>query len=339
MLESRDPLRGINLIKRSRQSRRREGRDHHKESSRLLVQAFELETEKARLKAEKKLGILPYSAKYQDAKSLLPDDRVGGWGLPGHGDSKLDCGVFFFLVCLEVGKHFQSRLDGDAGQVFVKPRRVSCGRPSCPVCFESWAMREAHRIGYRFTEYRTRKKPIHVMASVPRDSWSLSVSEMRKASYKVLKKVGFYGGCCIYHPFRQHEFTLQWYFSPHFHFIGFGWVSGTGDEYRSSGWIVKNIGLRKSVIATAFYQLSHCGVWYGEGRKHSVTWFGSMSYNKLKIVPEIKKDEVCPLCGSKLARGVYLGDDPCPVDREAVGGEFWVDPLGWHYQFGKGVSW
>jgi len=47
--------------------------------------------------------------------------------------------------------------------------------------------------------------------------------------------------------------------SPHFHILGYGWVHHVKENYESNGWIVKNLGIRNSVRATAHYQLSHCG--------------------------------------------------------------------------------
>lgn len=267
---------------------------------------------------------------------VFPGDRVGGYGLPGHLEKYWDCGSYFTIGCLEIQDHVQTRLDGIdvAGKIFAKRKKISCGRPGCPVCYESWASREAHRIDYRISQYKTRMKSIHVVVSPSRSDWHLPVEKMRSKAYKIARKVGFFGGSCIFHPFRMDEFTKAWYYSPHFHLIGFGWISRTGDEYQASGWIVKNVGVRESVQATAFYQLSHCGVWYGEGRKASVTWFGSLSYNKLKILPEIPKEEACPGCGRKLRKIVHVGKGPCPIPDEE--GEYWLDPDCWVYDPGGG---
>jgi len=277
-------------------------------------------------------GIPPIVPSTNDLLYVFPGDRIDGWGLPGHGEAKWDCGHFFTIGCLETADHTQTRLDGVdvTGKIFIKRNVIKCGRPSCPICYESWASREAHRIDRRFKKYHTRMKAIHVVVSPSQVDWALSVTSMRKKVYKLVKRVGFFGGCCIFHPFRQDEYTERWYFSPHFHLIGFGWIEGTGDEYRSSGWIVKNVGVRISVQATAFYQLSHCGIFYGQGRKHSVTWFGSMSYNKLKIPEEIPKDDLCPLCGRKLSNIVYIGSNPCPIGDVIT--ETWIDPGGWIYE-------
>lgn len=266
-------------------------------------------------------GILPIAPSISRAW-VLPDERIAGWGLPGHGDAHSDCGTFFTLVCLE---------DHSNGLDFAKRVPNLCYRPSCPVCFKAWIARATARVVYRFGQYSTRRSPIHVTASVPRSLWGLSPSRLRLIAYRVVKKTGLYGGCCIFHPFRQDEYNLSWYYSPHFHYIGFGWISNAGDEYRSSGWIVKNIGVRDSIEATVYYQLTHCGVWYGEGRKHSVTWFGSMSYGELSIVPMPKKGTTCPE-GHELHRGVAVGEELLPdeiCERWVPRGSYvyWLDNL------------
>lgn len=272
-------------------------------------------------------GILPIGT---SSFWLSPDSKVGGWGLPGHGHARADCGSFITLGCLDAESHFQEALDGPSivGKVFIKHKKISCKNPGCPICYENWAAREAHRIEHRMSAYRLRgARPIHFIVSVPSLLWDQSEESLRPKSYSVSKRVGFLGGSCLYHPFRQVEDTKQWYFSPHFHMIGYGWIKGAGQEYISSGWICKNLGVRESVYATAFYQLTHCGVWYGPGRRHSVTWFGALSYNKLQVPPEEVKD-VCPICGSGLVRVCWRGEGPPPISVEAEG-EFWCDPEGW----------
>lgn len=274
------------------------------------------------------VGILPIGT---SSFWVSPDQQVASWGLPGHGASKGDCGSFFSVGCIHVEDHFRGRIDGEdvIGKAFVRRKKVSCKEPKCPVCYESWAGREAHRIEHRILSFRLRgARAIHFMVSPPPEVWHLSVDRLRTKAYSVARKVGFLGGNCIYHPFREVEETKLWYFSPHFHMIGYGWIKGAGEEYLTSGWVSKNLGVRDSVYATAFYQLSHCGVWYGVGRRHSVTWFGKLSYNKLKADPEVVEKEVCPLCGAELRKLLWGGGGalPVPIDVE---GDYFLDPEGW----------
>jgi len=124
----------------------------------------------------------------------------------------------------------------------------------------------------------------------------------------------------------------RWYFSPHFHMLGYGWIRNTAENYSRTGWVVKNVGVRKSVVATAQYQLSHAGI---HESCHTVTWFGGLSYNKLRVPMEEEPVDKCPLCGRPLVwlRWVGEGDPPLP-DEE---GSYYVDPGGWVESCGR--SW
>jgi hypothetical protein len=92
--------------------------------------------------------------------------------------------------------------------------------------------------------------------------------------------------------------------SPHFHVLGFGWIQDTAEIYNSKGWIVKNLGVRKSVYWTFQYILSHAGVFldpessFHPVKFHVATWFGELSYNSMETIPKlITFKEYCPHCG------------------------------------------
>jgi hypothetical protein len=259
-------------------------------------------------------GILPV------AKSITPLWEFE-WRLPGHGESYVDCGSKRYKGCLNVEEHNQEGLfDSRAGKIFVRLYRRTCLRADCPTCYEKWAGKGAGKIEYRLMMAPGSGRPIHVVASPPvSDVCSLSFQDLRKKSYVVMKKSGFYGGSCIFHPFREDELTGKWYFSPHFHFIGFGWIKKTKEGFNRHGWIVHNIGVRETVSGTALYQLSHAGV---HDRHHTVTWMGSLSYNRFKIPPKLPERDVCPLCGQELRELVYLGSEDLPDVEEG----FWLEP-------------
>jgi hypothetical protein len=163
---------------------------------------------------------------------------------------------------------------------------------------------------------------IHLAVSPSeKDFANLSYEELRVKAYAVARKSGFLGGSCMFHPYREND-NGTWRFSPHFHMIGYGWIHGTKEGYESHGWIVKNLGVRDSVFATAMYQLSHCGV---HEKYNSVTWFGRLSYNKLRNVAPMKAEKhVCPVCGAELVQLLYCGrPEDLPEVDEGVG--FWFD--------------
>jgi len=231
-----------------------------------------------------------------------------GWHLPATIEPKDDCGKWLTKGCLNVPAHAGSEYEG---KIFIKTFQKSCYRAACQTCFRKWMARESNKATRRIEKYeKLSKKP---------------AKEMRKQAYKILKSVNAVGGSLIFHPFRYHKDIQQWYYSPHFHCIGFGWISNVEEIYKKNGWIVKNKGTRDSVFATFYYQLSHAGIKHGY---HSVTWFGDLSYSKLKVEEEQNPD-VCPLCSAKLRPIYYYGlFANVPPPEMAV--EMYLDPEGWH---------
>jgi len=112
--------------------------------------------------------------------------------------------------------------------------------------------------------------------------------------------------------------------------IGFGWIEHTKEGYAQHGWVVKNARIRKTVAGTALYQLSHAGI---NKKYHTVTWFGSMSYNNLKIPPKDPENR-CPECGSKLRPLEYVGSDEAPMKK----GDYWLPVDNWIYDVASEVS-
>ncbi len=213
-----------------------------------------------------------------------------------------------------------------AGKVFVRRYQRTCLRAECPTCYESWAGKEAGKIEHRLENSPKLRRPIHLVVSPSeKDVSMLHFEALRRKSYVISKSSGFLGGSCIIHPFRENELTKTWYFSPHFHMIGFGWIEGTKEGYESHGWVVKNAGVRKTVSGTALYQLSHAGV---HAKYHTVTWFGSMSYNKLSVPKQVPGKETCPICGEEIRQLWYMGSAVLPEQA----GDYWLDPEGWVYK-------
>lgn len=156
--------------------------------------------------------------------------------------------------------------------------------------------------------------------------------------YKLSKTVGLYGGLSIFHPFRCD--TAEWYWSPHFHTIGYGWIHGTKEVYEDQGWVIKNIGVRKDVVRVVSYALSHAGIREGN---HAVTWFGELSYAKLKVELEPDDENKCPFCLSPLVLLQWVGINgtrfqniatdrgpPIPEDYEGL-----MDPEGWELKISE----
>jgi hypothetical protein len=259
-------------------------------------------------------GILPL-AKSMSLKGY-------SWVLPGHGNSYFDCGKLLIFGCLNVDEHTQEGLfEPMRGKAYVQMKKRTCLRAECPVCYEKWAGKEAEKIAWRLSAWSGHGKIIHVVAS-PKLKRGVAFNRLRAECYRILRKHGVLGGSVIFHPFRQLKNSKRWYLSPHFHVLGYGWVVKTKEGYENHGWVVKNIGIRKTVSGTALYQLSHCGI-----RKnfHSVTWFGHLSYNKLRVPPRPEPEkETCPICGKVLRPLYYFGKEELPTEE----GFYWLDPEG-----------
>lgn len=256
--------------------------------------------------------------------SFLADFPLTAWG-----KAYENCGQFFTVGCLNVEEHKGMNLDGVnmEGKVYLERHKTSCHRPLCPTCWSDWANREVARAMPRLNAFvlKGRKlQPIHVIVSVPSEDYGLSLQEMRQKVYRALKTVHCLGGMMIYHPKRK-DFHGNWYFSAHFHIIGYGWLTNIRNNYIASGYVVKNIGIRKTVQGTIYYQLSHCGI----SSKHQIiTWFGVLSYGKLHVVYEEKEVSECPLCHEKLRRLLWIGVGNCPLpDIEGVA--FFDNPSNW----------
>jgi hypothetical protein len=189
-----------------------------------------------------------------------------------------------------------------------------------------------------------RLRPIHVVLSPSKGFVFDDFSFVRKLVYRIARRSGVFGGACIIHPYRLRcrichatipDYTkaclkcgdsrFEWFWSPHFHVVGFGWVHGTKAGYERHGWVVKNLGVRKSVYATFQYLLSHAGV----GAYHTTTWFGRLAYNVLRHVAVLGVvRELCPLCMAPLRplKCVRELDRPPPILVES---EFYASIADW----------
>jgi len=248
-----------------------------------------------------------------------------GWHLPATDEPKEDCGKWMFKGCRNILAHKKS---SHPGKIYLKTFQKSCYRADCTTCYPKWIARQSNKAKRRIEVYEKKsKEPVkHIVVSPSPRDYGKSKQELSKIAYKILKKVNATGGAIIFHPFRYDKTLNHWYYSPHFHVVGFGWIVNSEDIYKKDGWIVKNLGTRDSVFATFWYQLSHAGIKEGF---HTLVWFGDLSYRKLKIEKE-PDSNTCPLCGAKL-RPMYhhglFGYVP-PPETEV---ELFVEPEGWYY--------
>lgn len=130
-----------------------------------------------------------------------------------------------------------------------------------------------------YTE-KSKQKPIHLILAIPVTQRTLPVKLLRQRMNQILKLGKIHGASVIFYPFKFNKASHQWYFSPHFHLVGFGKSSDIRNAFRRYGWYVKETGERNSVFQTFCYLLSHCGIKKGY---QTATWFGSLSYSELKV--------------------------------------------------------
>ena len=156
----------------------------------------------------------------------------------------------------------------------------------------------------------------HIVVSVPTKDYGMTDKCLRRKVRKMLFGLGVSGGVITVHDFREDDFG-HWYFSRHFHVLGFiiggysrcrhcsgadcykcnGFEGKCYKLYRENGYIVRVLGERKTIGGTAFYELTHASVKKGAKHFHVATWFGSCSYRKLKVSAEYR-EKVCPCVGT-----------------------------------------
>jgi hypothetical protein len=280
---------------------------------------------------------------------------MDAWGVSGEhvlvGNGKPTneyCGNFYgFKGCIRVDLHNKITLDGQnfKNKAFVRRTFNWCNKPSCTICFKhGWAVREAGNIEARLKEASKQQGQIeHIVVSVPPTHYGLPYKTVRKEVSDAMLKRGIVGGVIIFHAFRYEKFR-GWYFSPHFHVLGFilggysrcrncknkvcirtsggdnfdncdGYDARQRRFFKEDGYITKVLGKRITVYGTAWYQLHHSSYRkkQGKNRRHVVaTWFGVCSYRKMKFTPE-KRVELCPICNHELKRLKFLGGEGCIV--------------------------
>lgn len=273
---------------------------------------------------------------FDEEPVLSGDVSLGEFELVGHGEmTNEDCGRFtgYYYGCDRVDLHNKTSLDGVnyAGQVYVdKPVFHSCDKPSCPVCYRhGWAVRQARKIEARLKKASKHfGLAEHIIVTFPPTYYHLTLEQMRVKAVEIMKRRGVVGGVSIFHGGR-YNLRKYWYWSPHFHVIGYilggygkcrgcpiahkrackgcgGFIDRQYRAYETDGCIVKVKGKRKSVFYTALYQLRHSTVKKNAVRFHVATYFGVVSYYKMKVTEELRKS-VCPICQHDLVKLRYMG--------------------------------
>lgn len=257
----------------------------------------------------------------QHLESVKEPEWIGfshqDFSLPGIEPKGSKCARWNYRGCLRTSKHPQNK-------AYIEHYQYSCNRALCEVCSKRWRDREADAIKDRIWRGRKifRELPVHVVISVPTWDYDRPIKDIKELATSLLKRVGMKSFAVVFHParFDRRSGRLVPYISPHFHVIGFGWITKVGEVYKDSGYIIKNLGVRRTkgeVFSTAQYELSHVGI---KTHHHAVTWHGDLSYAKLKSRKSIKEHR-CPYCGDKVHALHYTLpsiklDEPPPPDGE-----------------------
>ena len=263
---------------------------------------------------------------------------VDGWKLPGTFDSYNICGKGYYKMC-------------QLGDNFVRKFVYHCGRIGCEICAKRAGARLAKKIERRIWLYglkvrhdtKGRKNPIpsHVIEAIDPKSefWDYSKQKQIEILKKIRRIAGITGGAEINHLWAFDKSDLTPIYRPHKHLIAYGWIKKNACELIKEQFgidvvyhKVRNGTLRNrvDVFAVAFYQLSHCAV---KSNKHSVKWFGSLSYNKISNKTleqykdeeyitqdvEIEKTKCCPLCAERLI--------PARIDFTFKNWRDWIPPI------------
>ena len=239
--------------------------------------------------------------------------------LPGAGEVYPDCQTW--------------AMDGhrEGSKAHVVRHRKSCHRRTCPKCYPDWIRRESLSVYDRISAYydQTGRRPVHYVFSRPQSviyDNITSFRELRLQAYSIGKLRAIKGGVMFFHQ-RSDRTSARSYLKahctkgPHFHVLGDGWlVENIKEFFLADGWIVKNLRVRSTgqVVGTIRYIMDHLAIpivgspvpiadpthpgypaisQSTQRRLASVTWFGTMSYNKLRV-PKWKGSgtKYCPIC-------------------------------------------
>ncbi len=174
----------------------------------------------------------------------------------------------------------------------------------------------------KITNGRKNPKPSHVLESIKYDDvfWTYSKQKQNRILKEIRKIAGLEAGCEITHLWRFKKGKTDPYYSPHNHLIAYGWL-GNGKEIHDI--VMKKYGInilykkiatlhtRQDVFFVTNYLLSHVAV---KNNKHSLRWFGELSYRKISISKlnhfkdqefldeddSIEKSKSCEICQEKL---------------------------------------
>lgn len=293
-----------------------------------------------------KRNLYPYD--HPEYRPDDPDYKAVVLGFAGSLEDKPDCGENVgFISC----------------SCTVKVLLKNCGNLSCPTCYEALLHKKTVRINEETTakmeayiqsgDYKGPRTPKHVVFSCPaselpseeqyRQDLLGSYSKTKRLGQAILKKAmrGFYAGVFVLHLYRfKHEDGSSCHdpdcterhvpvWSPHFHFIGWGFLRKADDFEQSQlnrqqnnlskVWkyhVIHDRGGDRDLASTVYYLLTHSSVVYriynheivhdgfamGEYEKRvralqSYSLVGALSNNFSRLeTTTVQEEDICPKC-------------------------------------------
>ncbi len=258
----------------------------------------------------------------QEKSSNWHDIEHDGFHFPGTKEKRSSCGEWAWKGCNNIKGHEGITFNecDVTGKGYATNFQMCCFRADCEYCWLQWSYRQASKATRRFEKYqektKTEYKPRHIIISVPKWDYGKSKKELseiaRNKLNSVIPKWSHFGGCIVYHPFRKHWISgsFRWYYSPHFHILGYGWtLPSDSDESMENrrGWTIKiakdrdekGNPIERNTFQTLSYILTHAGI---KRHNHTLTWFGELSYCKLVIPKDDYEMGKCPICENILSK-------------------------------------
>jgi len=270
----------------------------------------------------------------------------------GRGGKSYDgCGVWRSdVMCHNVEGHEGKKVKGEdaTGKKVVRRKHWFCDDPKCTVCFlRGWAVRRARALTAKMTlgEGMGFGKVEHIIVSAPLEYAKLDPKRVRALATKAMVRRGVKGGGEIFHGYALNRVAKNLSWRMHFHVLGWleseykcrdcpkahvspkggvvcedlrcrGFEARTRRWFEKDGFIVRVLPERKTVMGTAWYQLSHATIKSSAfNRSHVITYFGVCANRRFgsRAVVEPCVD-VCEACGSEMERVFYVGSKRIPKD-------------------------
>ena len=269
-----------------------------------------------------------------DAKSLYPGDLAPGfmlWHDVAGGMKRDNCGQF---------KSRRARCSSGLPGHDVVHFKFGCWDYECPVDYKKVCSREAKRVeekikgvraAYSYRRVNSLGRVYHIVFGVPESLYNMFYTrEGYNDVYGMLsenfKTMGIVGAVVIPHRHRKtHGGDDSW----HFHCLAVlprGQQLTTKDFEEKTGWTYINLGKRKSLFGTAFYQLTHADVPNyikddgKAGRLQMVRYFGIFGNHasKKELKETITEPCKCSVCTLDMIQEIDLKGDNTFTETEEV---------------------